>query len=173
MREKTNSNNFRKVMNYLVPVVTALAISLVFSIFAWRIANRESKESAEKAASYMAHNMDTQLQSLKTHAYDMLNAYHVSLLTQACYAEDATATQKQIPTRVVDSIYQFRNTEKMVENILIYYPQLDRIISRYGDLRTRQFFLLEDPQLKDQTQIYEQRIADVLEHRDKIGRAHV
>lgn len=166
MREKTNRNKMRKVTNYLIPVAAVLAISLVFSIFAWRIANRESKESAEKAASYMAHNMDTQLQSLKTHAYDMLNAYHVSLLTQACYAEDATATQKQIPTRVVDNIYQFRNTEKMVENILIYYPQLDRIISRYGDLRTRQFFLLEDPQLKDQTQIYEQRIADVLEHRD-------
>lgn len=148
----------------MIPVIVTLFICVICCMAAFRIAQQERLEEQEKTAQYFIQNLDTQMKSVKSYSYEILNSQYMTNLSRA-YSSGAEEQQNRAETTLMSNIYQYCTTIKLADNILLYYPAQDRIISKYGSLTAYQYFLVTNEELLDHPQLYEERFNSVFDRK--------
>ena len=155
----------RQAYSYVIPVVATLLVCVGFCIIALSIAKREDAKMQDRTAAYVAHNLDTQFKNIKTYSNEVLNSKDMFSLSQAYISGAGDEQEIQIETNLMSNIYRYCSSMDLAENILLYYPKRDRIISKYGSLTTRQFFVLNNEEMLLSPELLQARIDDVFDRR--------
>lgn len=164
MKQYLRSGWFRRASTYLIPVIVTLFICMLFCMAAWNIAREERQQTQENTAAYFVQNLDTRLKSVKSYSYEVLNSRYMVSLSQA-YAYGSQETQSRTETHLMSNIFQYCNSIKLAENILLLYPEQDTIISKYGALTSYQYFLVDNPELNEKPELYQQRYDSIFDRR--------
>lgn len=159
-RFSIRSGWFKRASTYMIPVIVTLSICVIFCTAAFRIAQQERAEEQKKTAQYFIQNLDTQMKSVKSYSYEILNSQYMTNLFRA-YSSGAEEQQNRVETTLMSNIFQYCTTIKLADNILLYYPAQDRIISKYGSLTAYQYFLVTNEELLDHPELYEERFNSV------------
>ena len=164
MKKQITRGWYKRATTYIIPVIATLFICMIFCVAAWNTAKKESGESKVKTAQYFAQNLETHLKSVKSYAYEILNSQNMVNLSRA-YTSGAEEEQVKIEVSLMSSIFQYCSTIKLAENILVYYPEQDRIISKYGALTAYQYFLVNNEELLRHPEMYQTRFDSVFDRK--------
>ncbi len=154
----------------MLPVMAALCVCVIFDLIAWSITRRESLSAAEKTADYFTSAVESRLLSLQAYSYDISNSDRAAQLSMLQGKEADSYSTKMNAARLAGRIYDLCKANPMADDVLIYYPGIDRIVSRHSLLTTYQYFLIENLSLDTQPQAFTELFDSIF--RQVSGRFH-
>ena len=138
-----NSRRFRQLLRYIFPITVIFLAFVVASQITLTLAKRESRENNVKTASYFVRNLDDALTGIQLSGYELLNSPQAEMVQRIAPENALDTPSVRAGTELSNSLYTFCMTYDLSEDAVLYYPALDRVVSRKGYLTAFQYLHLE------------------------------
>lgn len=153
MLGNTSKRN-RNIMRQILPVCISLCICLAINMILLSAIQKEVHRNAQQHADYLVQNIDTQITSIKITASEVLANPQVRQLARATSEDDAAQLWKENISAILSEINSCQKRDKFIEDVIVYFPNLDHVASCRGWLSTKHYLLLNNLDLSKQPQMY-------------------